>query len=613
LRKSNNSGIKTGSARVLSRARIKTVGFVFLVLFALVAVRLAKLMVFSDEKVAEYAQRQKYSSHELHHPRGVIYDRNMKELAISLRMKSIYINPKRAGNLSKTAWAMASELTTGPKRTKRLARKINASLSKNKNKYFVWIQRKAEPEVYASVKKANIDGVGFVDEYKRFYPKKDIAAKVIGFSGMDNLGLSGLEYYYDSQIHGVMAKSMVRKDALGRPVGSPEKMNLPVGNAPYDLVLTLDERIQFIAERALESKVLETGAKGGVVIVMDPKTGDILAIAEQPRFNPNNFSEYNTEQFKSHAISIPVEPGSTFKVFVTAAALEAKVLLAGELVDCENGRYTTGGKTFKEAHDRRFGMMPVSSVIAKSSNIGAIKIGEKLGPDRLYQYLRNFGFGLRTGVDLPAESPGTLREVSQWSQVSLPSISFGQEVAATPIQMAAGFSVFANGGYLVKPRVLKALTQEGEVVEDFTPVKGRRVLSQSTVKTMVGMMTDVVEQGTGKQAGASGFAVAGKTGTAQVFNNKSGAYSQEQYLSSFIGFFPAQDPALVVLVMINSPAGVAWGGAVAGPVFSEIVTRTARVLRMPGEGTDIYEADWAAMTTALNSGESGSRAGGEAI
>jgi len=602
LQKNNTGRIRAGAPLHLPLGRIRFVGFMFMILFVMVMGRLAQLMIFSEGKVAEYAQRQKFASHELHHPRGVIYDRNMNELALSLRMKSIYINPQKAGIPKSAAWALASGMTTSAGKTKQLAKKLNAKLEKNRDKYFMWVQRKSEPQVYAQVKKAGIPGVGFVDEYKRFYPKMDIASKIIGFSGMDNQGLSGLEYYYDRQIQGVHSKSRVRKDALGRAVDTLQNLEASETYAPFDLILTIDERIQYVAERALERKVKASGAKGGVAIVMDPHDGEILAIAEQPRFNPNHFSNYNPNHFKSHAISMPVEPGSTFKVFVAASAIEVGELRPRQLINCENGHYATGGKTFKEAHNRKFGLIPLSEVIAKSSNIGAIKIGEKMGRERLYQYLSRFGFGVRTGVDLPGESPGTLRETSRWSQVSLPSISFGQEVAATPIQMAVGFSVFANGGILVKPRILKALMQDGKVLKAYGKEQGKRVLSKSTVDTMVDMMTQVVDHGTGKQASVAGFKVAGKTGTAQVFDNKSGAYSQEHYLSSFIGFFPAQDPALVILVMIDSPDGVVWGGAVAGPVFSEIASRSARILRMPGVGTEVYEADWSAMTAGFSGG-----------
>lgn len=568
-------------------------GFVFLALSAVVAVRLGKLMIYSEDKVSEYAARQKYGSLELHNPRGVIYDRNMNELAMSIRLKSVYINPRKMGPANKAAWAMASAMAAGGgKETGRLAHRFKVMLTHSRDRQFMWVERKIEPEVYQRLKAAKQPGMGFVDEYRRFYPKKDMAAKIIGFCGMDNKGLSGVEYYYDRQIQGINARSKVRKDALGRPVDSPEALGIPEAYIPYDMELTIDERIQYVAERALMRKVEATSAVGGVAIVMDPHTGEVLAIAEQPRFNPNSFGLYGAESFKSHAISIPVEPGSTFKVFVAAAALEEKVLRPADIINCENGSYTVGDKTFKEAHSRKFGKIPAGEVIAQSSNIGAIKIGERLGRDRMDAYLRRFGFGVRTGVDLPGESPGMLREAHKWSQASVPSISFGQEVSVTPIQLLTAFSPLANGGWLVKPRVVKALLQEGRVVKTFGAEPRARVLSESTVKIMNGMMRGVVERGTGAKAAVEGFAVAGKTGTAQVFDNRTGAYSENKYIASFIGFFPAEDPALMILVMIDSPSGVAYGGAVAAPVFAEIAARAARILRIPGAGTKIYVMDF---------------------
>ena len=600
MRKNNAGRLSSKNIRLLSGPRIKIVGLVFAVMFLMVAFRLGKLMLQSEGKVAEYAQRQKFSSMELHSPRGIIYDRNMGELAISLRMKSIYLNPQKVEDPKSAAKTIAENLAPGNRKAvDQLAKKIEKRIIRYKSRYFMWVERKAGPEIYERVKEANIRGIGFVDEYKRFYPKRDMMSKIIGFCGMDNQGLSGLEYYYDRQMHSVNAKSRVKKDAFGRPVETPDIMDMPGAMSPYDLALTIDEKIQYITEKALAERVKSSGAQGGVAIVMDPNAGDILAVAEQPRFNPNNFKKYTAASYKSHAISNPVEPGSTFKVFVTAAALEEKTIKPDSLIYCENGAYKTGGKVFKEAHLRRFGRLPVSQVIAKSSNIGAIKIGETLGQKKLDKYLREFGFGERTGVDMPAESQGTLRDISNWSQVSLPSISFGQEVSVTPIQLISAFSVFANGGYVVKPRIIKALMRDGKIIKSFSGRHGKKVLSTDTVKTMARMMTQVVSEGTGTQASVDGFAVAGKTGTAQIFDNKTGAYFEDKHISSFIGFFPAEKPALAILVMIHSPKGVAWGGAVAGPVFAQIASRSADILKIPSEHTEIYKIDWAAMKSRV--------------
>ncbi|HEB71422.1 MAG TPA: penicillin-binding protein 2 [Nitrospirae bacterium] len=579
-------------------AKLKTmaVAAILFLGFGAITVRLAQLTMFSDERVAEFSAKQRFRSIKLHMPRGMIFDRNMNELAVSVKLRSVYANPRRIDDPRSTARALAKNIE--PKshsRQNRLYTKLVKKIKASKDKYFIWVKRKVSPETYARIRKEKIRGVGFVKESKRFYPKRDIAAKLIGFCGIDNQGLYGLEYYYDDVIHPVDSRSIVRKDALGRPISTPGALSLPNVTAPYDLVLTIDERVQYITEKALERQTLASRAKGGVAIVMNPNTGEILAMAEQPKFNPNNYQRYKSGSWKSQAVSQAFEPGSTFKVFVAAAALEEKEAAPTEIINCENGRYTVGGKTFREALNHRYKMLTVTDVIAKSSNIGAIKIAERLGPRRLKYYLSQFGFGARTNVDLPGESAGLLRGTKAWSRTSLPSISFGQEVAVTPIQLATGISVLANGGYLVQPRLAKALMRGGKVIRKIETKVVRKILSESTVKSITNMMTQVVESGTGRMASVPGFTVAGKTGTAQKIDPATGSYSDDKFLSSFVGFFPAEKPRLVIIVMIDEPEGVVWGGAVAGPVFAEIASRSARILRIPGSETEIYEINWAKM------------------
>jgi len=588
--------VKAQGGKANVKLRIMAFAVALFLGFGAIAVRLAQLTMFSDERVAEFSAKQRFRSIKLHMPRGMIYDRNMNELAVSIKLHSVYANPRRIEDPRSIARRLAKNIEPkNQRRQNRLYTKLVKKIKGSRDKYFIWVKRKVSPETYARIRKEKIRGVGFVKESKRFYPKRDIAAKLIGFCGIDNQGLYGLEYYYDSVIHPVDSRSIVRKDALGRPISTPGALSVPNVTAPFDLVLTIDERIQYITEKALERQTLVSRAKAGVAIVMNPNTGEILAIAEQPKFNPNNFLRYKSRSWKSNAVSQAFEPGSTFKVFVAAGALEEKEASPAEIINCENGRYTVGGKTFREALNHRYKMLTVTDVIAKSSNVGAIKIGERLGPRRLKYYLNQFGFGSRTKIDLPGENTGLLRNTKDWSHTSLPSISFGQEVAVTPIQLAAGISVFANGGYLVQPRLAKALIRDGKVVRKIETKVVRKVLSESTVKSITNMMTQVVKSGTGRKASVPGFTVAGKTGTAQKIDPATGSYSADKYLASFVGFFPTENPRLVIIVMIDEPKGVVWGGAVAGPVFAEIASRSARILRIPGSGTEIYEINWAKM------------------
>lgn len=577
-------------------------------LYLAAAARLGHLTLFTDARVEVFADRQRYGSVNLAMPRGAIYDRNLNELAVSIRLKSIYIDPRAAGDAPKAAARLARVLEPEDSEAQaRERRRLARSLRRDSGKRFMWVSRKVSPETFERVKAANIPGVSFVNEYKRYYPKRDMASKVVGFCGIDNQGLYGLEYEYDEVIRPRSATSRVRRDALGRAVSSPDALTIPEAVAPYDLALTIDERVQYVAEQALERRVRATGAKGGVAIVMDPNTGEVLAVAGQPRFNPNAFARYEASAWKPEAVAHAVEPGSTFKVFVAAAALDERAARASEVFDCEDGEYTVGGKVFHEANSKRFRLLSVPEIISNSSNIGAIKLAERLGPARLRERLAGFGFGARTGIDLPGESAGLLRPVSNWSHTSLPSISFGQEVAVTPIQLAVGVSAIANGGWVVRPRLVREYLRGGKAVTRMEPKVERRAVSAETARAVTAMMEQVVAGGTGTAAATPGYRVAGKTGTAQKIDPSTGAYSPEKSLSSFVGFFPVEDPRLVIVVMIDEPRGLAWGGHVAGPVFSEIAARAARILRIPAAGAEVYEIDWERMRD-----RSGERAGGAA-
>ncbi len=578
------------------RPQALIVGFMLIAGTVAVTARLAQVMFFGDSRIEKFSARQRAGSVNIHLPRGVIYDRNMNEMAVSVDMRSVYVNPRKIKDPAKVSVALASLLKPANRTDiRKLAKRIERSIKSRKRKSFIWVERKVSEATYRKIRKANLTGVGFVKEAKRFYPKRDIAAKIIGFCGIDNQGLYGLEYYYDKEIGPKTSRFNVVKDALGRPISMPDAVAIFEKSAPYDLALTIDERIQYITEKALERQVKRFHAKGGVAVVMNPVTGDILAIAEQPKYNPNNYAKYTAEWWKSKAVSNAIEPGSTFKLFVAASALEANLASPDETIDCENGRYKIAGRYFKEAQNHKYNLLTVSEIIEKSSNIGTIKIAERLGAERLISGLKLFGFGSKTGIDLPGESAGLLRGTSDWSSWSLPSISFGQEVAITPVQLVTALSAFANGGYIIRPRIVKAYYRNGKLEKTLPSKIIRRAISKKTALAITEMMVGVVKHGTGKRAAVPGFTVAGKTGTAQKADPGGGGYSKDKFIASFAGFFPAEKPRLAIVVIVDEPEKTIWGGSVAAPAFSEIAIRSARILRIPGTETEVYEIDWKKM------------------
>ena len=601
-----NSGEKNGVKKPgRYKLRVALIA-VFLGVWAIaICARLTQLMIFGDARVDEYSEKLHFGNLNVHLPRGFIFDRNFNELAVSIDMNSVYINPRQLENPVRSVRKIAQLVEPDDQQAqKEVYKNVMRTINARKNKSFVWVRRKVPQETYEKIKSEDIAGVGFIKESKRFYPKRDIASKIIGFCGVDNQGLYGIEYGYDQMIRPMNSRFLVLKDALGRPISMPDAIAVTEKSAPADIVLTIDERIQYITEKALERQVIKSQAKSGIAIVMDPYTGEILAMAEQPRFNPNMYNKYSAEMIKPQAAARAMEPGSTFKIFVAAAALDEKLVSPEEVIDCENGSYNVGGHDFKEAHHGRYGMLTVEEILAKSSNIGAIKMGERLGSKTLNKYLKSFGFGGKTEVDLPGEIPGLLRPVSDWSATSLPSVSFGQEVSVTPIQLITGLSALANGGYLVRPHFVRAWLRNGEVVK----VIGREVvgkpISAATARLMTEMLKSVVERGTGEKAAIPGFSVAGKTGTAQKIDPVTRTYSQNRHIASFMGYFPAEEPRLSILVMIDEPKGVEWGGAVAGPVFSEIGARAARALRIPPAGSELYEIDWDKMKRSMRQASS---------
>jgi cell division protein FtsI (penicillin-binding protein 3) len=405
---------------------------------------------------------------------------------------------------------------------------------------------------------------------------------VIGFVGTDEIGLEGIEHGYESTLAAEAVRVMLDRDAHGRliPLRSETLGQLPQGQ---DLVLTLDERIQFVAERELREQVARVGAQGGVVVIMDPSTGEILALANESAFDPANFREASPRVWRERSITDTFEPGSTLKAILAAAALEERLVRPDDMFFGEQGSIQVASLAIRD-HEK-FGWLTFREVIEKSSNVGAIKVGQRLGKERFYEYLARFGIGSRTGIDFPGEAPGVLRPPQQWSDVSLASLAIGQELAVTSLQLATAFSTLANGGILVRPQLVKAVLKGREVVQETMPVQVRRVISESTARQVTSILQGVVARGTGKGAAVEGYTVAGKTGTAQKFDATLGRYSSQKTVASFVGYLPAERPRVTILVSLDEPQGeLAWGGVAAAPVFSAIARSIMRYLHVPPDG-----------------------------
>jgi cell division protein FtsI (penicillin-binding protein 3) len=445
----------------------------------------------------------------------------------------------------------------------------------------VWVRRKVDPAVAREVRALQLDGVGFLTENRRYYPQRELAAHVIGYVGLDNTGMSGIEYAFESAIRGRAAKVVIRTDARRREVGHKEKPSTD----GQTVVLTIDESIQHVVEKELERAVQETGSVAGVVVVMDPRTGEILALANRPTFNPNKFGAYPSSRWRNRAVADAYEPGSMFKIITAAAGLEEKVVDPDEMIDCGHGFLEVAGIRINDHNV--FDSLTFRDVMAKSSDVGVARVAQRLGRDNFNRYIRHFGFGAPTGVELPGESGGLLRPPNRWSALSLPTLAFGQEIGVTALQMTAAVAAVANGGYLMKPTIVRQIEDsEGHVVREVRPVAVRRVLDGATAATLTEILRGVVVKGTGHRAAIQGYAVAGKTGTAQKVE-PGGKYSMIDHVASFVGFVPASRPALVVLVSLDTPKGPAnEGGDVAAPLFARIAESALRRLAVPPDDPD---------------------------
>ena len=551
------------------RFRIYLVATVFLTGLGIILGRAYQLQVLEKDRLGAIARQGYIGTIKLPPKRGIIYDRKGDELAVSVEVGSVYAHPNRIKEKAKTARQLSRSL--GERRSK-----IFGLLKKKRS--FVWIKRKIPPNLARRIKKLDLVGVGVTAETRRYYPNKEIAAHLIGFVGSENQGLEGLEKHYDRLLKGPQNSLIQMRDALARPFS----IRRPAfsGHGMHDLILTIDKDIQYQAEQALKSAVKKTKARAGQCLVMNPKTGEILAMAVVPEFNPNIFSKFKADQWRNRAITDCFEPGSTVKAFLLASGLEESVVAPTTKFDCENGKYRVGNHVIHDTH--KYGVLSVSDIVVYSSNIGAVKIGKELGYSRFYKYLKKFGFGSKTGVDLLGERKGFVRLPDKATPFDRITPFFGQGMTVTSLQMATAMAAIANGGKLMRPYVVKSIVDEsGNVMEKGRPKVVRRVISSKTARKLTRILEGVVrDKGTGVKAAIRGFCVAGKTGTAQKVDPVTKKYSNRKYVAVFFGFVPADQPRLVILVVIDEPKGVSYGGVVAAPVFRQVGLWTLNYLRI---------------------------------
>jgi cell division protein FtsI (penicillin-binding protein 3) len=548
-------------------SRLYVLGGVLLLWCGAICFRLVQLQVFNYGKFERQAEHQQQREIPLSAKRGVIFDRAGHELAMSVQVDSAFAVPTEVKDLP-TAVSLITRIT---------GEDHNAVLTDCRNhKTFCWVARKADEDKIERIKSLNLQGIHFQKESKRFYPARDLAAQVLGSVGMEDTGQSGIEHAFDDELRGRAGRMFISVDARRQWFSDVERQPEQGEN----LVLTIDKNIQYIAEKELEQAIHDTQAIAGTVVVENPHTGEILALANRPTFNPNKRKEITPETLTNRAVSYVYEPGSTFKLVTISAALEEKLTNPDEVFDCQMGSIVYNGMRIRDS--KPHGLLPVWGVLAESSDVGAIKIALRLGEDRFYKYIRAYGFGQQTGIELPGETRGMTKPVSRWSKVSIAAISMGQEIGISPIQLTGLISTFANDGVWVAPRIVAGTVppQGTPQMVAFHPGNSRRVISPYTAAEMRSMMQKVVLEGTGRKAILEGYTSAGKTGTAQKVDPATGAYSKTKYIGSFAGFAPVNNPQIVVAVILDSAVGLHQGGQVSAPVFKRISQQVLEYLHV---------------------------------
>jgi len=538
--------------------------------FFLILLRLIDLQIIRSDEYAKMAKRQQFWKLELNPKRGNIYDRTGRALAISIDTKSLYIIPKEIKDPKRTSIILSKYLNIS---ADEILKKINQDES------FIWLKRKMDIETADIIDSLKLPGVGFLKESSRYYPAKKLASQIIGFVGMDHIGLEGAELYYDKYLKGNPLKIIILRDASNHQV-MINKISSGEENKGSDLFLTIHYDLQYAAEEELEAWVNKFEAKKGTIIVMDVQTGEIYALANYPNYDPNRFYEYPAEYRTNVGTQFTFEPGSIFKVIIAAAALEEKKIKPEDIFDCQQGKIILAGFTIRD-HES-FGLLNFEQIIEKSSNVGMIKVGLTLGPQIVYRYIKKFGIGEKTGIDLNGEAKGYIRPIKDWSAISIGALSIGQEVFTTPIRMLLVIAAIANGGYLVKPYIGYKLTNSENTIRilNSSNKEKEKILNEETVDILRGFLRGVVLHGTGKLAEVKGYGASGKTGTAQKIG-PSHTYIDGGVIASFMGYLPAAKPKVAIIVVIDEPKKAFWGSQVAAPLFSRIGRKTMEYLRIP--------------------------------
>jgi cell division protein FtsI (penicillin-binding protein 3) len=577
-------------------APIRRIRFVYVALFfcfwtGALCMRLFWLQVVRHSDFVERAARQQQRTFEVAPRRGVLYDRNLKELAMTVLVDSIYAVPSELGDNREDASQILAKIVHKDARDGFTARpQMLARFNASRN--FAWVARRVDQETASRVKELNLKGIYFQKEFKRFYPSNDLAAQVLGYVGTDDTGLGGIEREFDDEMHGTPGHVLTAIDAKRHVYGSEESQPMPGEN----LVLSIDANIQYIAERALDAQMEKMKAAHGTVVVQDPHTGQVLALAISPRFNPNDQRHMDASVLKNLAVSDVYEPGSTFKLLTYAAAIDGAGVQPTDIVDCQGGAMTMYGRTLHDDKSDHFGRVTVQYALEHSSDVGAAKMALKLGNQKFYDYIRAFGFGDRSGIELPSETRGLLRKPKKWDATSILSISIGQEIGVTPVQLVTMVSAIANGGVYMPPHVLLQSTDQMKGDARLKPIAfrptsqlptqlpdgSRRVIAELTSAKMRSMMQGTVVEGTGRKAALNGYSAGGKTGTAQKVDPVTHTYSHTKLVASFAGFAPVSSPAISVAVVIDTPTvGSRYGAETSAPVFAEVAQQVLEYLGVP--------------------------------
>ena len=551
-----------------------------LVVIIILAGRIGWIQFVDGKRMTAKTEIQLRESKMLHSPRGTIYDKAGRELAVSSMTKSLYVNPSEIKDVDQVAGVLTNLLEMTPEDIKK---KLTVGGQ------FMWIKRMIEPavaqQIQTVIKEYDFKGLGFLEESKRYYPNDSLAAQVLGFVGTDDVGLDGMEMTLDKIIKGELFEQLVDTDSHGIPIFKSIFTFAPTKQGK-NVYLTLDSGIQFIVEQSLDKAMTSTGAKAGTVIVMNPKTGEILAMANRPTYNPNQFYKYSDNEWRNRAVAYNYEPGSTFKSVVAAAALQEGKAYPGEIF-IDKGYVEVSGRRIKNWNDDSYGKISFLDILKYSVNTGFVQIGMRLGAYKLTEYAQAFGFGKVTGIDLPGEEAGLLFDPKDMRDSDTATMSIGQSIAVTPLQLVAAVGAIANNGVLLKPQIIKEIRNvDGSLDHEMVAQSVRQVISPETAQTLTAMMEKEVSEGGGNKAAVKGYHFAGKTGTAEKLKEDGSGYSAGRYVASFVGFGPVEDSQVVILVVLDDPSGVYYGGQICAPVASEILGQIMRHLNIQPQITN---------------------------